>query len=157
MPRLTDKQRKKIIADYAAGMSQRKIAEKYKTSPTTVARIIKQDPETVRIVAQKKEENTRAVLDCLERQGKRVQSIIDKVLRVLDDEEKLAGTGVQQLATALGIIIDKFTGTPVEVERLRAEVEKLKAQAANLRGEDPQSGGREDDPITKSLKEQFKG
>ena len=57
-------------------------------------------------------------------------------------------TWPMQLATMLGIAIDKFTGT-------RAAVEKLKAEAAKTKGADPMAV--EDDPITKALKEELHG
>lgn len=157
MPRLTEKQRKKIIADYTLLGTYSAVAKKYKISPNTVKKYVREDPEFAEKCEQKKRENSASVLDHMKRKVPKVCDFIDHVLEAMDDPEKLADTGIQQLATALGIIIDKFTGTPVEIERLRADVEKLQAQTANLRGEDPRSGEREDDPITKSLKEQFKG
>ena len=77
-----------------------------------------------------------------------MNEIIDKALDVLNDKEKLSRTGPMQLATMLGIVIDKFTGT-------RAAVEKLKAEAAKTKGADPMAV--EDDPITKALKEELHG
>ena len=52
---LTDKQKKKIIADRADGLSLRQLAAKYGTSTTTIHRVIGSDPETERKVTAKKE------------------------------------------------------------------------------------------------------
>ena len=35
---------------------------------------------------------------------------------------------MQSLAVSLGIVIDKFTGTPNEVEKLKAEIAKLRGE-----------------------------
>lgn len=148
MGRLTDKQRKEMISDRAEGMSYRQLAERYGTSVTTVKRTLAKNPEVSQKVTQKKESNTADILAHMDEKRDTVNEIIDKALDVLNDKEKLSRTGPMQLATMLGIVIDKFTGT-------RAAVEKLKAEAAKTRGADPMAV--EDDPITKALKEELHG
>lgn len=148
MGRLTDKQRKEMISDRAEGMSYRQLAERYGTSVTTVKRTLAKNPEVSQKVTQKKESNTADILAHMDEKRDTVNEIIDKVLDVLNDKEKLSRTGPMQLATMLGIVIDKFTGT-------RAAVEKLKAEAAKTKGADPMAV--EDDPITKALKEELHG
>lgn len=145
MPRLTDKQRKQMISERADGMSYRQLAERYGTSVTTVKRTLANNPEVSQKVTQKKEQNTADILTHMDAKKDTVNEIIDKVLDVLNDKEKLSRTGPMQLATMLGIVIDKFTAT-------RPTVEKLKAEALKTTGENPQA--MEDDPITKSLKEE---
>lgn len=148
MGRLTDKQRKEMISDRAEGMSYRQLAERYGTSVTTVKRTLAKNPEVSQKVTQKKESNTADILAHMDEKRDTVNEIIDKALDVLNDKEKLSRTGPMQLATMLGIVIDKFTGT-------RAAVEKLKAEAAKTKGADPMAV--EDDPITKALKEELHG
>ncbi len=148
MGRLTDKQRKEMISDRAEGMSYRQLAERYGTSVTTVKRTLAKNPEVSQKVTQKKESNTADILAHMDAKKNTVNEIIDKALDVLNDKEKLSRTGPMQLATMLGIVIDKFTGT-------RAAVEKLKAEAAKTKGADPMAV--EDDPITKALKEELHG
>lgn len=148
MGRLTDKQRKEMISDRAEGMSYRQLAERYGTSVTTVKRTLAKNPEVSQKVTQKKESNTADILAHMDEKRDTVNEIIDKALDVLNDKEKLSRTGPMQLATMLGIVIDKFTGT-------RAAVEKLKAEAAKTKGADPMPV--EDDPITKALKEELHG
>lgn len=148
MGRLTDKQRKEMISDRAEGMSYRQLAERYGTSVTTVKRTLAKNPEVSQKVTQKKESNTADILAHMDEKRDTVNEIIDKALDVLNDKEKLSHTGPMQLATMLGIVIDKFTGT-------RAAVEKLKAEAAKTKGADPMAV--EDDPITKALKEELHG
>lgn len=148
MGRLTDKQRKEMISDRAEGMSYRQLAERYGTSVTTVKRTLAKNPEVSQKVTQKKESNTADILAHMDAKKNTVNEIIDKALDVLNDKKKLSRTGPMQLATMLGIVIDKFTGT-------RAAVEKLKAEAAKTKGADPMAV--EDDPITKALKEELHG
>lgn len=145
MPRLTDKQRKQIIADYVELGSYAAVAKKHGVADTTVKRAVEQDRQTLRIADQKKESNTADVLAHMDAKRDTVNEIIDKALDVLNDEDKLSHTGPMQLATMLGILIDKFTATRPTVEKLKAELAKSTATVEKE---------VEDDPITKSLKEE---
>lgn len=109
MAKLTDKQRKKIIAERAEGLSIRSLARKYRVSDTTIRRTLGSDPKMAQKVAQKKEENTVAVLAYMDGKKKDVCEILDKLLEAVKDEEKIAKTPLAQLATTIGILIDKFT------------------------------------------------
>ena len=60
-------------------------------------------------VEQKKEQNTLEMLDYMDSKKERVQEIIDVYLGVLTDPEKLEGATLQQITTALGTLIDKWT------------------------------------------------
>lgn len=51
---LNDKQKKKIIADYATMGTYASVARKHKVSEQTVRRVVLRDPETAEKVAQKK-------------------------------------------------------------------------------------------------------
>lgn len=109
MAKLTDKQRKWIIAERAEGASLRALAKKYKVSDTTIRRTLASDPKMAQKVAQKKEENSVAVLAYMDGKKKDVCNILDKLLEAIEDEEKIAKTPLNQLATTIGILIDKFT------------------------------------------------
>lgn len=123
---LTDKQKKRIIADYATLGTYSAVAKKHKTSETTVRRVVKSDPETADLVNRKKDENTEEVLAHLGDMAKDACDILDALLAALKDPEKLRRASLQSIATSFGIIVDKFTGTPGEVEKLKAEISKLK-------------------------------
>lgn len=131
--RIKDKTRKAIIADRACGESIRAIAKKYAVSTTSVQRIIRESPELTQLVTQKKEENTADILAYMESKRGVVCEIIEKGLAALNDPEKLAEASPAQITTALGTLIDKWApkGQPIT-------------------GKDQV----EDDPITKSLKEE---
>lgn len=108
--RLTDKQKKKIIADYVQLQNYTKTAKLNGVSDTTVKRLISTAPsEMLEKVEQKKEQNTLEMLDYMDSKKERVQEIIDVYLGVLTDPEKLEGATLQQITTALGTLIDKWT------------------------------------------------
>jgi hypothetical protein len=136
--RLTDKQKKKIIADYVQLQSYRAAARQNGVSDATVRKIVKGDPESSQKCALKKEENAQDMLSYMDSKKERVQEIIDVYLGVLTDPEKLEGATLQQITTALGTLIDKWT---VIDDRKKGDSFHQTV---------------EDDPITKSLKEEFK-
>ena len=60
MAKLTDKQRKEIIAEYIqGGTSQRKLAEKYHVSPYLIRQILKSDKKLTQKIAQKKKKTQK--------------------------------------------------------------------------------------------------
>lgn len=136
--RLTDKQKKKIIADYVQLQSYRAAARQNGVSDATVRKIVKGDPESSQKCALKKEKNAQDMLSYMDSKKARVQEIIDVYLGVLTDPEKLEGATLQQITTALGTLIDKWT---VIDDRKKGDSFHQTV---------------EDDPITKSLKEEFK-
>ena len=108
MAKLTDKQRKQIIADKSEGLSLRKLAAKYNVSSTTIHRVLKSDPETEQIVSHKKEQNTADILSHMETKRDKVCEVIDIALDVLPQKIYDAKTA-SDVTTALGTLIDKWT------------------------------------------------
>lgn len=106
--RLTDRQRKKIVADYLELGSYNATAKANGTSPKTVKRVLAEVPEMTEKVKQKKAENTADILAYMESQRGLVCEIIGKGLAVLNDEEKLREATPAQITTALGTLIDKW-------------------------------------------------
>jgi len=113
---LTDKQRKGIIADRIEGMSIRKLAKKYEVSTTTIQRTIRSNPEVAQKVTEKKEQNTQDMLAFLESQSDNAQAFVAMALEALQDPSKLQKASVQTIATAMGIVIDKFLQTKPKEE-----------------------------------------
>lgn len=107
--RLTDKQKKRIIADYAEMGSYNAVAKKHGVSDNTVRRVVMADPDFSEKVEQKKQKNTVDILEHMETKKDTVNLIIDKYLAALLDDERIAKATPQQLTTALGTLIDKFT------------------------------------------------
>lgn len=107
--RLTDKQKKKIIADYVELGSYNAVAKKYKIAPSTVKRLCDKSPETQQKAKDKKEQNTKDILAHMESQKDKICLILDKYLDALLDEGKIKKATTAQLTTSLGTLIDKWT------------------------------------------------
>lgn len=136
MAKLTDKQRKRIIAEYVeGGTSQRKLAEKYHVSPYLIRSILSEDKGLTQKIAHKKEENTQSVLAFMDSKKQTVCDLIDKLLAAMGDEDKITATPLNQLATAMGIVIDKYTA---------GETPKTADTAANNLFEAVEAIGEED-------------
>lgn len=131
--RLTDKQKKKIAADYVQIGSYSAVAKINGVSATTVKNIVKaQNVEFVGKCEQKKEENAADILAYMESQKTIVCEIIGKGLAELAKPEKLEAATMSQITTALGTLIDKWGLS--------------KGTSAGTT--------REDDPLTKALREE---
>lgn len=106
--RLTDRQKKKIVADYLELGSYNAVAKIHGVSRQTVKNIVTSDTEIGHKLQQKKAENTADILAYMESQRGLVCEIIGKGLAVLNDEEKLREATPVQITTALGTLIDKW-------------------------------------------------
>lgn len=129
--RLTDKQKKMLIADYIELGSYNAVARKHGVSVTTVIRVCGND-ETKQIVIEKKQQNTADILAHMETKREKVNEIIDVYLEKLLDKEMLAKATPSQITTALGTLIDKFT----------------------MRSVTDHGMSREEDPLSKALREE---
>jgi len=109
--------------------SYRAAGRKNKVSDGTVKRVVMESSDIEQKIAQKKDENTADILEYMDKKRGDVRNLIDLYLAEMAKPEKIGKSSVQSLAVSLGIVIDKFTGTA-------AELEKLKAEIARLRGED---------------------
>ena len=107
--RLTDKQKKKIIADYLETESYNATANKNGVCGQTVRRVVEESNGITENLKRKKEENTADILAYMESQRKVVCEIIGKGLAELNKPEKLALATPAQITTALGTLIDKWT------------------------------------------------
>lgn len=107
--RLTDRQRKMIMADRAGEMSIRQLADKYHVSTTTIQRVLKNNTVVAQMVTQKKEQNTLDMLAFMDSRKEKMQEAIDLHLMALTDPEKISDAGLSQIATSFGIIVDKAT------------------------------------------------
>lgn len=109
MAKLTDKQKKRIIADYVQCQNYSEVGRKYKISHTAVKNITDGDKETFNKLQQKSIENTKEVLEEMKKRNKTKIDLIDKIFKAMD--EKLENvdvfTSIKDLATAYGIILDK--------------------------------------------------
>ena len=137
--RLTDKQKKKIVADYLETGSYNATAEKNGVCGHTVKRIVVECPEISEKLEQKKEENTSDILAYMESKRGVVCEIIEKGLAALNDPEKLAEASPAQITTALGTLIDKWasvTGGPADKVREDGLSKSLREMAEGLKSDD---------------------
>lgn len=107
--KLTDKQKKKIIADYVDNGNFAETGRLNGVSAMTIKRVVERDKSTLKKIAQKKEENTLDIFKFLDKKKNKACDVIDLLLDALLDKEKVSKAPLAQIGTALGIVIDKFT------------------------------------------------
>lgn len=109
--KLTDKQKKKIIADYIENQNFSETARINGVDKSTVKRLVDSgyDKDIQQKTTQKKEENTKDILEYMDSKVDKQREIIDLALDVL--KEKLENpdllTNIKDVATVYGVIIDK--------------------------------------------------
>lgn len=107
--KLSDKERKKIIAEYVAGdgkVSIRALAKKYSVSPTSISKIL-EDKKSVQKCTHKKKENEMSMLAFLDDRAGKAKELIDKILETLpNDFEK---SSMRDKAGLLKILTEVFT------------------------------------------------
>lgn len=106
--RLTDKQKKKIIADYVQFGSYNATAKVNGVALNTVKKIVQGNAEIAEMCNRKREENTADILAYMESKRNAVCDIIEVGLAVLPDKIQTAKSA-SEVTTALGTLIDKFT------------------------------------------------
>lgn len=82
MAKLTDRQRKRIVAEYIEGdgrVSQQALADKYHVSRQAISSILRDEKNCEKLQA-KKDENTRSMLEYLDERKGQAQSLIDQIL-----------------------------------------------------------------------------
>ena len=107
--KLTDKQKKKIIADYVDNNNYSETARINNISETSVRRIVKGNKGITEKVEQKKEENTQDMFKYIETKNKEKKKIIDLCFKALNEklEKTDMFTNVKDIITVYGILIDK--------------------------------------------------
>ena len=106
--RLTDKQKKKIVADYLECQSVNFTAKLNGVSWETVRKVLDKVGDIEEKLEQKKEENTADILAYMESRRQAVCDIIEVGLAVLPEKIQNARSAAE-VTTALGTLIDKFT------------------------------------------------
>ena len=109
--RLTDKDKKKIIADYMENQNYSETARTNNVGVNTVKRLVlsQDNEEMARKSKEKKEENTKDILEYMDSIVKDQKEVIDLSLQVLKDKLKSPDlfTNVRDVATVYGVIFDK--------------------------------------------------
>lgn len=134
MPKLTDRQKKKIIADYVDNGNYSETARMNNTTDTTVRTIIKENKNVaLKKMEQKKEENTQDMLQYLESKKEDKKRVIELCFKALED--KLATpdmfTSVRDIAMVYGIIVDKDLKIK-EIEATKTNAENINKNISNI-------------------------
>ena len=119
--RLTDRQKKKIVADYLETESYNATAKKNGVCGQTVRRVIEESQGITENLKRKKEENTAGILAYMDRRRKQVCDIIEVGLAVLPEKIQTAKTA-SEVTTAIGTLIDKWALVKSEGEEGKVQV-----------------------------------
>lgn len=106
---LTDKQKKKIIADYVQLGSYNATAKMNGVSLNTVKNIVKGNADVAQKCKQKKEQNTADIISYMESQRNDVCTVLGICLAALKNPDKYAKSTPREIATTMAILIDKYT------------------------------------------------
>ena len=109
MAKLTDKQKKKIIADYVENQNYSETARMNNVSDVTVKDVVTKDKTTLKKLEEKKLENTQSTIEYMQNQHESKKRILDKILKAIEEKADNIDmfTNIKDLATAYGIILDK--------------------------------------------------
>lgn len=134
--RLTDKQKKKIIADYIQLESYNAAAKINGVSPNTVKNLVTGNADIAQKCELKKEQNTADILDYMERQSNDVCKVLGLYLGELKNPEKIKSAGLREIATTMAILIDKYTADYGKAADTQStEYDALTASLKELAGE----------------------
>lgn len=106
--KFTDRQKKNIVKHYIECQNASAVARKYGCSEATVRRIVGKNPEVAKKVEEKKAENTETILEHMQRQAGEVCGLLDRLIEAMGEGSAIERANIVQLATALGILIDKY-------------------------------------------------
>lgn len=106
--RIEQERRMKILADYTLEGSYRAAARKNGVSPDTVRRIVRENPDMVKVADTQKNARARDVMSYMQGKADTVCEIIGNGLGVLSDPERMQEAKLRDIATMLGILIDKW-------------------------------------------------
>ena len=124
--RLTDKDKKKIIADYIENQNFSETARINKVDKSTVKRLVDSGyaKDLQQKATQKKEENTKDILEYMDSIVEDQKEVIDLALQVL--KEKLSNpdlfTNIRDVAIVYGTIFDKS----LKYKEMKLREEELK-------------------------------
>lgn len=136
--RLTDKQKKKIAADYLECQSVNLAAKKNGVAWDTARKALQEMGDIEQRLEQKKEENTANILAYMENQTDAVCEIIGVGLEVLPEKIRNAKTA-SEVTTAIGTLIDKFiavAGGPRDTAKEDALSKSLRELAEELESDE---------------------
>lgn len=107
--RLTDLEKKKIIAYYVECQNYSEVGRKFNISHNTVKKLVENNKEIAKECQQKNIDNTKSVLEAMEDRKETKINLLNKILLAMDSKVENLDmfTNIKDLATAYGIIMDK--------------------------------------------------
>ena len=133
LPKLTDRQKKKIIADYVDNGNYSETARINGVNKSTVQRLINKNQEAQQKAQEKKDKNTEDMLQYLESKKEDKKRVIELCFKALED--KLASpdmfTSIRDIAMVYGIIVDKDLKIK-EIEATKNNIEDINKNISNI-------------------------
>lgn len=112
--KLTDKQKKEIIAEYVSGtVSQRELAKRYQVTQKTISKILN-DEKVYQKVSELENENTLSMLAYLDSKRGFAQELIGEALSSV--KSKLAKASLKDTITAIKSLSEVFKDSHEESE-----------------------------------------
>lgn len=105
--RLTDIQKKKIVADYLETQSVNTAAKRNGVSWDSAKKAIEEAGDIEKKLEEKKQQNTADILAYMENRKGQICEIIQKGLDVLNTPGKLEEASPAQITTMIGTLLDK--------------------------------------------------
>ena len=132
----TEKQELEIIERLTNGETMTAVADSYGVARQTIANVRNRHSEFSAALTRKKEENAKSILDHMDGLKGNVCNLLDRMLDFMSDDEKLSKATLSQVATAFGIIVDKFTAREQPSQNNGAKNNLLEALAGMKRSDD---------------------
>lgn len=127
MAKLTDRQRKQVVADYVRLESYSEVGRIHGLSVPGVKKIVDKDKAGLERLRAKKEQNTLDMLEYIDSKKGEAQKIVSQILHNLYDSERLKEASPREQATVMAIVIDKFL-LPNTLRQNNAENKEDKVQ-----------------------------
>lgn len=105
--RLTDIQKKKIVADYLDTQSINTAAKRNGVSWDSAKKAIEEAGDIEKKLEEKKQQNTKDIIAYMESRKGQICEIIQKGLDVLNTPGKLEEASPAQITTMIGTLLDK--------------------------------------------------
>lgn len=124
---LSDKQKKRIVAEYAEGnISQSALSKKYKVARATIQKVIKENAEFSQKVAHIKKENAQSVLEHVAKQKDAIINLFDETTKQLSIKVCSGEADVRELVGLFKTIIETYANVeairPNETEQTENKI-----------------------------------
>ena len=130
MGKLTDKEKKEIIAEYVESQNYSQVARNHNITDVAVRKIVFKDKDSKRKLEQKCKENTEEVLEAMKKRSQKKIELIDKIFKAMEGKLENVDmfTNIKDLATAYGIIMDK----ELKVEELKLKNKEINKENTEI-------------------------